>query len=71
MIREQRRVARKPIQFEAKDCNFCKLCYGLGCPAIEWSDDTGPIIDELQCVGCEVCAELCKPNALHSTEVPS
>lgn len=73
MIKEQRRIDRKPIEFKANDCNFCKLCYGLGCPAIEWSDDTGPIIDELQCVGCAVCAELCKPNALHpsSEEVPS
>jgi indolepyruvate ferredoxin oxidoreductase alpha subunit len=54
-----------PIQFEAESCNGCKLCYDLGCPAIEWSDDDGPVIDELQCVGCEMCAELCKPGALH------
>jgi indolepyruvate ferredoxin oxidoreductase alpha subunit len=56
---------REPIRFEAEDCNFCKQCYDLGCPAIEWSDETGPVIDELQCVGCEMCVELCKPGALH------
>jgi len=68
MIREERRKAAElqPIQFEAEECNFCKQCYDLGCPAIDWSDETGPIIDELQCVGCEMCAELCKPDALHT-----
>ena len=55
----------EPIQFEPEECNNCKLCYELGCPAIDWSDETGPIIDELQCVGCELCAELCAPDALH------
>ncbi len=67
MIREERRkhAGRVPIHFEAEDCNLCQQCYELGCPAIDWSDETGPIIDELQCVGCEMCAELCKPGALY------
>jgi indolepyruvate ferredoxin oxidoreductase alpha subunit len=67
MIKEKKREmrGREPIHFEAEDCNNCKLCYDLGCPAIEWSDETGPVIDGLQCVGCEMCAELCKPGALH------
>jgi len=67
MIKEQREAfrGREAIAFESEECNFCKQCYDLGCPAIEWSDETGPIIDELQCVGCELCAELCKPGALH------
>jgi indolepyruvate ferredoxin oxidoreductase alpha subunit len=68
-IKEEREKVREPIQLEAEDCNFCKLCHDLGCPAIEWSDDTGPIIDELQCVGCEMCAALCHPGALHGAEV--
>jgi indolepyruvate ferredoxin oxidoreductase alpha subunit len=65
MIKEQRAIHRDPIVFEGEDCNFCKLCHDLGCPAIEWSDDTGPVIDAVQCVGCEMCAELCAPGALH------
>jgi indolepyruvate ferredoxin oxidoreductase alpha subunit len=70
MIKEERRKAAglEPIQFEAEKCNNCKLCYELGCPAIDWDDETGPIIDELQCVGCEMCAELCQPDALHGPE---
>ncbi|MBW2275788.1 MAG: indolepyruvate ferredoxin oxidoreductase subunit alpha [Deltaproteobacteria bacterium] len=65
MLPAERAVKRDPIQFEAEDCNKCKLCDDLGCPAIEWSDDAGPIIDEIRCVGCEMCVELCNPNALH------
>ncbi|MFQ5511799.1 MAG: indolepyruvate ferredoxin oxidoreductase subunit alpha [Candidatus Krumholzibacteriia bacterium] len=65
MIREQRALRREPISFEPDDCNFCKLCHDLGCPAIEWSDAAGPVIDDLQCIGCEMCAALCQPGALH------
>jgi indolepyruvate ferredoxin oxidoreductase alpha subunit len=68
MKREERERARtlQPIQLDVEDCTMCKLCYDLGCPAIEWSDESGPIIDELQCVGCEMCTELCQPGALHA-----
>jgi len=68
MIREERAKLHEPIRFEAESCNSCKLCLDLGCPAIEWSDDAGPVIDDLQCVGCEMCAELCQPGALHGPE---
>jgi len=68
MIREERAKTRETIQFEAESCDKCKLCIDFGCPAIEWSDETGPIIDELQCVGCEMCAELCHSDALHGPE---
>jgi indolepyruvate ferredoxin oxidoreductase alpha subunit len=64
MIREEREKRREPIGFNAEDCNLCKVCYEFGCPAIEWDDAKGPIIDELQCVGCEVCATMCGPGAL-------
>lgn len=68
MTREQREEmrGRQPITLDLEECTQCKLCYDLGCPGIEWSDENGPIIDEIQCVGCEMCAELCKPGALHA-----
>ncbi len=68
MKREERakHKDRPPIAFEAEDCNKCKLCYDLGCPAIDWDDAVGPVIDGLQCIGCELCTELCKPGALHA-----
>ena len=68
MLKEQRAEQHEPIRFDVTDCNHCKLCDDLGCPALEWSDESGPIIDELQCVGCEMCATLCQPGALHGAE---
>jgi indolepyruvate ferredoxin oxidoreductase alpha subunit len=68
MIKEERKKHHEPIQFQPEDCNNCKLCYNFGCPAIDWDDETGPIIDELQCVGCGVCAELCQPDALYKLD---
>ncbi len=69
MIDDERKKHREPIRFEADSCNLCRLCHDLGCPAIGWNDETGPVIDELQCVGCELCAALCQPEALHAPEV--
>jgi indolepyruvate ferredoxin oxidoreductase alpha subunit len=68
MLPEQRAQQREVIEFEADDCNHCKLCMDLGCPAMAWSDDSGPVVDDMQCVGCEMCAELCQPGALHGPE---
>jgi indolepyruvate ferredoxin oxidoreductase alpha subunit len=70
-IEAERKKHREPIRLETEECDRCKLCYDLGCPAMEWSDDTGPIIDELQCVGCAMCAELCSADALQPGEVTS
>ena len=69
MLPDERKKLGGTIQLKSEDCTLCKLCYELGCPAIEWDDETGPIIDELQCVGCELCAMLCKPDALYMPEV--
>jgi indolepyruvate ferredoxin oxidoreductase alpha subunit len=68
-IKEEREKHREPIRFESENCDKCKLCVDLGCPAMEWSDETGPVIDDLQCVGCAMCAELCVADALCSGEV--
>ncbi len=68
MIKEERKKHHEPIQFAPELCNQCKLCYNFGCPAIDWDDEVGPIIDELQCVGCGVCAELCQPKALYKLD---
>ena len=42
-------------------CNGCKLCIKAGCPALSYELDTKKVvIDRTQCVGCSVCAQLCK-----------
>jgi indolepyruvate ferredoxin oxidoreductase alpha subunit len=68
-IEEEKRKHRESVHLEVEACNQCKLCYDLGCPAMEWNDETGPVIDDLQCVGCAMCAELCAMDALRSGEV--
>jgi indolepyruvate ferredoxin oxidoreductase alpha subunit len=48
----------KPYYIDKDVCIGCKLCLGLGCPAISMEDDKA-LISELFCVGCGVCEQLC------------
>ncbi|HOW99524.1 MAG TPA: formate dehydrogenase subunit beta, partial [Deltaproteobacteria bacterium] len=43
-------------------CIGCKVCIGLGCPAIEFRDEKSSI--NSSCVGCGVCGELCAQGAI-------
>ncbi len=66
-------IARQPCALIVKDrkppyaindkCVNCKMCVRLGCPAIVNRPD-GPEIDFTMCVGCGVCAEVCKVGAI-------
>lgn len=66
-------IARQPCALIVKDrkppyaindkCVNCKMCVRLGCPAIVNRPD-GPEIDFTMCVGCGVCAEVCKAGAI-------
>lgn len=47
-----------PYHVNKNECIGCKLCLGLGCPALSMENDTA-IINDLFCVGCGVCAQLC------------
>ena len=40
------------------DCKNCGKCMKLGCPAIS-KGEKGIVIDKSQCVGCEVCVQVC------------
>ncbi|MBE6603810.1 MAG: indolepyruvate ferredoxin oxidoreductase subunit alpha [Ruminococcaceae bacterium] len=44
-------------------CKKCKRCATLGCPAISIKGGKASI-DATLCVGCEVCVELCKFDAI-------
>ncbi len=44
-------------------CKNCGVCMRLGCPAISKGSD-GVKIDPNQCVGCEVCVNVCPFGAL-------
>ncbi len=52
-----------PYQVEEDKCLGCKSCMRLGCPAITVKEKKAEI-DTTLCVGCGVCAQLCKSGAL-------
>jgi indolepyruvate ferredoxin oxidoreductase, alpha subunit len=44
-------------------CKKCKMCLKVGCPAVFFKDGTS-YIDQSLCVGCEVCMQVCKFDAI-------
>lgn len=59
---------KKPLTVEQKNCVGCKSCMRLGCPAISMKQGKAAV-DATLCVGCGVCQQLCKFDALQSQEV--
>ncbi len=52
-----------PICSDPEKCRGCKACMNIGCPAISMEDGKAKI-DATLCVGCGVCRQLCKFDAL-------
>ena len=52
-----------PLKTDTEKCKGCKMCLKLGCPAISIKNGKA-VIDHTQCVGCGICAELCKFDAI-------
>lgn len=57
----------KPLKVVEDNCKGCKACMKLGCPAITVKDKKA-VIDVTLCVGCGVCKQLCKHDALQAGE---
>ena len=55
--------AKSPVKVNTDKCVGCRQCMKLGCPAISMKDKKAHI-DFTQCVGCDVCTQLCKLNAI-------
>ena len=59
-----------PYVVLADECNGCKLCFKIGCPAIAASKEKTEkghpkaIIDQELCTGCTICAQVCPMDCI-------
>ena len=60
-------VHKAPLKVNTENCVGCKSCMRIGCPAIAVRDKKA-VIDATLCVGCGVCTQMCKFDALESKE---
>ena len=52
-----------PLKIDSEKCRGCKVCMGIGCPAISIRKGKA-VIDSTQCVGCNLCTGLCSFGAI-------
>ncbi|MBN1277083.1 MAG: indolepyruvate ferredoxin oxidoreductase subunit alpha [Deltaproteobacteria bacterium] len=72
LLRREKRAFEYPLYAVDNDlCRGCKMCLDINCPAISWRAGEGQsadghkrkgtaYINPDQCVGCQVCAQVCK-----------
>lgn len=53
-----------PLKADPEKCVGCKQCLKIGCPAISIHDKKC-VINHTQCVGCEICKEMCRLDAIN------
>ena len=58
---------KAPLIANSDKCVGCKSCMRIGCPAISIVDGKAKI-DNTLCVGCGVCQQLCKFDALETSK---
>ncbi len=63
VIRE-RKIFSRPYWVETEKCTVCGLCHQIGCPAIEKNEEGKATIHSLLCIGCDICRQVCKPQAI-------
>ena len=54
----------EPYVVDAEKCNACGECVRLGCPAISRGERSRATIDEVSCVGCRQCVQVCRQGAI-------
>lgn len=57
------KMINKPLYIKNNACKKCKACLKIGCPAISFKDNE-IIINQILCVGCELCTKVCKFDAI-------
>lgn len=53
-----------PLKADPEKCVGCKQCLKIGCPAISIHDKKC-VINHTQCVGCGICKEMCRLDAIN------
>lgn len=56
-----------PLVVDHEVCTGCRACMKIGCPAIAFGNKKATI-DPTQCVGCDVCLQLCQFGAMGRKE---
>lgn len=54
---------QSPLKVDKEICTGCKICVGLGCPAIIIQDKKA-YIDPILCTGCGFCKQVCIKKAI-------
>ena len=59
--------AKPPLKVNPDKCRACKSCMKIGCPAVSFADKKAKI-DPSICVGCGLCAQMCRFDAFEGKE---
>lgn len=59
-----RKVFNEPYVVDPEKCIMCGMCHKVGCPAIEKDENGKTKINDLLCIGCDICRQVCKPQAI-------
>ncbi len=65
-LKKMRGERFKEFQVDLDKCTGCKICTEqFSCPALVWLEDEEKVkIDDILCVGCAVCADVCPYRAI-------
>lgn len=53
----------EPHYVDEELCTGCKVCIGLGCPALSFKDEKA-VINQTICTACGLCEQLCRFDAI-------
>jgi indolepyruvate ferredoxin oxidoreductase, alpha subunit len=77
--RPRERFKYPSYRIDSDTCTGCRMCLNVNCPAISWLPNPGvsksgskrkgtSFINKDQCVGCEVCFQICEFNSILPNE---